>query len=36
VAVEVHVDFSADDEAFLQIAGCLICLKILKTEESFC
>jgi transposase len=23
-------------EAFLQIAGCLICLKLLKTEESFC
>jgi transposase len=23
-------------EAFLQIAGCLICLKLLKGEESFC
>jgi transposase len=23
-------------EAFLQIAGCLICLKLLNAEESFC
>ena len=23
-------------EAFLQIAGCLICLKLLTKEESFC
>jgi transposase len=23
-------------EAFLQIAGCLICLKLLTAEESFC
>jgi len=23
-------------EAFLQIAGCLICFKLLKTEASFC
>jgi len=23
-------------EAFLQIAGCLICLKLLQAEESFC
>jgi len=23
-------------EAFLQIAGCLICLKLLSAEESFC
>jgi hypothetical protein len=23
-------------EAFLRIAGCLICLKLLQAEESFC
>jgi hypothetical protein len=23
-------------EAFLQIAGCLICFKLLQAEESFC
>jgi len=33
VRYERHADIH---EAFLQIAGCLICFKLLKTEASFC
>ena len=33
----VRYDRRADiHEAFLQVAGCLICLKLLNGEESFC